>query len=189
MKYIITISRTYGSGGKEIGKALAEALGIKYYGREFLKPQIENDFDDDESVRLSLSLKGDEIDFETEDKKYDFQSKMIADLAKTESCVFVGRCADYVLRDMDNLIKIYIHARPRYCLRRVMRLFELNPDDAKSLIYSMNKSRGEYYKYHTKQDRDNAANYDLCLDISDFSTEESVDFLKDFIERKLKSLE
>lgn len=189
MKYTITISRTYGSGGKEIGKELAKALGIKYYGREFLKPDIEHDFDDDESVQLSLSLKGDKIDFETEDKKYEFQSKMIAELSKNESCIFVGRCADYVLRDTEKLIKIYIHASPRYCMRRVMKLFELNPEDAKSLIYSMNKSRGEYYKYHTKQDRDNAANYDLCLDITDFSTEDSVNFLKNFIELKLKSFE
>ena len=91
------------------------------------------------------------------------QSKTIREIAEKESCVIVGRCADYVLRDMDNVVKIYLYAPIRDCMRRVIRLYELNPEDAKSLIHSMNKTRGDYYQHNTGLNWSEAVHYDICL--------------------------
>ena len=134
MKYVVTIARTYGSGGKEIGKLLAKELGIKYYGREIFEMSqgVESDLGsgDDESIHNASLEEADEL--------FKQQSKTNREIAEKESCVIVGRCADYVLRDMDNVVKIYLYAPIRDCMRRVIRLYELNPEDAKSLIHSMN---------------------------------------------------
>lgn len=182
MTYAITIARTYGSGGKEIGRTVAKALGITYYGRDVIQEDV---LSDDESIRCSPSLTDAKINFEEADKRFKKQSDDIIDLAKRESCVIVGRCSDYILRDHKNMIKIFIHASPRHCMRRVMRLYELNPDEAKEIIRTMNKNRSEYYSYHTGQNRDSALNYDLCLDVSGMKIDEVVKVITDFAKLKL----
>ncbi len=138
MKYVVTIARTYGSGGKEIGKLLAKELGIKYYGREiFLKchkglrviwiPAMMKVF------IMHLLKEADEL--------FKQQSKTIRENAEKESCVIVGRCADYVLRDMDNVVKIYLYAPIRDCMRRVIRLYELNRRCKKSYSFDEQDKR------------------------------------------------
>ena len=177
MKYIITIARSYGSGGKEIGKLLSKRLGINYYGREILEMLgNHDDFINDESVQDS---------FEAADALFKEQSKIIKELAEKESCVIVGRCADYVLKGSPNLIRVYLYAPQRECMRRVCRLYELNPDDAKNLIHSMNKTRGEYYRRHTGSDRDNALNYDLSLNTAGLSPEECADIIEGYVRKKI----
>ena len=185
MKFAVTIARTYGSGGKEIGKEIAKNLGIDYYNHRSLSDEHTNDYVDDEAISYSLVIKDGEVDFEAEDKVFKAQSEAIRRIAAEKSCLILGRCADYVLEDYDNVIKIFITASPRDCMRRVMRLYELNPEDAKSLIHTMNKSRSEYYSYHTGRFRDNATNYDLSINVSGFEIEESAKIITEFIKRKL----
>ncbi len=117
---------------------------------------VESDLDsgDDESIHNASLEEADEL--------FKQQSKQFAKLPR-ESCVIVGRCADYVLRDMDNVVKIYLYAPIRDCMRRVIRLYELNPEDAKSLIHSMNKTRGDYYQHNTGLNWSEAVHYDICL--------------------------
>lgn len=186
MKYAITIARTYGSGGKEIGKLIAKKLGISYCGHEKLsRDEADNDYIDDEAISYSLILKDGEVDFEAEDRVFKKHSEAIKQLASEGSCVIVGRCADYALKDFDNVVRVFITANPRDCMRRVMRLYELNPDDAKQLIHTMNKSRREYYKYHTGQERDNASNYDLSINVSGLETDAAADIIIGYVKQKL----
>ena len=179
MKYVVTIARTYGSGGKEIGKLLAKEL--KYYGREIFEMSqgVESDLDsgDDESIHNASLEEADEL--------FKQQSKTIREIAEKESCVIVGRCADYVLRDMDNVVKIYLYAPIRDCMRRVIRLYELNPEDAKSLIHSMNKTRGDYYQHNTGLNWSEAVHYDICLNTAGLKKEKIIDIIKNYIKTKI----
>ncbi len=179
METVITIARSYGSGGKEIGKKLAETLGIKYYGREIF--EMANGTDepysgDDESIHKA-SL--DEADAE-----FKRQSETIRGIADTEDCVIVGRCADYVLKDYENVVKVYLYAPLRDCMRRVIRLYELNPEDAKSLIHSMNKTRGDYYLHNTGIEWSDPRHYDLCLNTAALGVDKCVKVIKDYIKTK-----
>lgn len=180
MKTVITIARSYGSGGKEIGKELAKTLGINYYGREIFEMSAghEVSFGDDESIHKSSLEETDEL--------FKQQAKIIREIAEKESCVIVGRCADYVLRDMDNVIKIYLYAPVRDCMRRVIRLYELNPEDAKSLVHSMNKTRGDYYEYNTGQKWSDPEHYDLCINTSGMDTEKCIEIIRNYMDIKFK---
>ena len=171
---IITISRTYGSGGKEIGKALADRLNIKYYGREIFEMTGGEKTVDDESIG----------NLETTAEIFKQQSKTITEIANREECVIVGRCADYVLRDMDNVVNIYLYAPLKDCMRRVKHLYELNPEDAKSLIHSMNKTRGDYYFHNTGCEWSDPLHYDLCLNTSGLNTEKCVDIIMNYIQTR-----
>lgn len=179
MMSIITISRSYGSGGKEIGKELAKTLGMKYYGREILELSYGGEtYSDDESINDS-SL----AELEAKFKK---QSEIIRSVAEKEDCVIVGRCADYVLSDMDNKISVYLYAPLRDCMKRVTRLYELNPDDAKSLIHSMNKTRGDYYEHNTGRKWSDLTHYDLCINTAGLSKEQCVQIIMDYAKLKLE---
>ena len=94
-------------------------------------------------------------------------------------------CADYVLRDMDNVVKIYLYAPIRDCMRRVIRLYELNPEDAKSLIHSMNKTRGDYYQHNTGLNWSEAVHYDICLNTAGLKKEKIIDIIKNYIKTKI----
>lgn len=180
MKTIVTIARSYGSGGKEIGKELARSLGIQYYGREILEMLRGDDsFDqDDESISDASLGEAEELFRE--------QAELMKSVAEKESCVIVGRCADYVLEGMDNVVRIYLYAPMRDCVRRVARLYELNVDDAKSLIRTMNKTRGNYYEHNTGRKWSELTNYDLCLNTAGLSTEQCVEIIKNYISIKIK---
>ncbi len=182
MKLIVTIARSYGSGGKEIGKELAKALGIKYYGREIfeISQGDESNFlsGDDESIHKSSLEEADEL--------FKRQSKTIREIAERESCVIVGRCADYVLRDMPDVVKIYLYAPLRDCMKRVIRLYELNPEDAKSLVHSMNKTRGDYYLHNTGLEWSNPVHYNLCINTSGLDTAKCIEIIKSYIDTRFK---
>lgn len=179
-RFIVTIARSYGSGGKEIGKELAKTLGIKYYGREILEMlRGEEMYEiDDESIHDSSLNEATEL--------FEAQAKLIKEIAEKESCVIVGRCADYVLRDKDNVVKVYLYAPVRDCVKRVSKLYELNLDDAKNLIHSMNKTRGDYYEHNTGRKWSELTNYDICLNTAPLTTEQSIEIIKNYIETKIE---
>ncbi len=177
-KTVVTIARSYGSGGKEIGKELAKSLGVKYYGREILE-MLRGDETyevDDESIQ--------DTSLEESARLFEEQSKLIREIAEKESCVIVGRCADYVLKDMDGVVRVYLHAPIKNCMKRVSRLYELNPDDAKELIRSMNKTRGNYYEHNTGHRWSELTNYDVCLNTAGMSAEQCIEIIKKYIEMK-----
>ena len=179
MKLVVTIARSYGSGGKEIGKELAKTLGINYYGREIFEMSGGGANDgDDESIHASSLDEADVI--------FKRQAQTISEIAERESCVIVGRCADYVLRDMNNVVTVYLHAPLRDCMRRVSRLYELNPEDAKSLIHSMNKTRGDYYQHNTGRIWSDPTHYELCINTSGINTAQCIEIIRNYIDMKLE---
>ena len=203
--YVITIARGYGSGGKTVGKMLAEELGIHYYDRELMRLASDDSgiseelfVKADEQLKQSLlfklfrkEYKGEEIspdrdDYVSNDNLFRLQSKVIRDLADSgESCVIVGRCADYVLRDRKNVIKLYIHASKEDCIARLQGMMSGSAKELERKIDTIDKHRAEYYKYYTGRDWDNAGNYDLCLNSADLGFEKCVEIAKDYLKIRL----
>lgn len=179
MNITVTIARSYGSGGKEIGKALAKALDAKYYGREIIEILRGNDTIESDEIIADTS-------FEEAQKLFEEQSKIIRDIADKESSVIVGRCADYILRDYENVVKVYLYAPLKSCVKRVSRLYELNLEDAKNLIHSMNKTRGEYYEHNTGRSWSEITNYDLCLNTAGLTIEQCVEIIKNYVDVMLE---
>lgn len=203
--YVITIARGYGSGGKTIGKMLAKELNIDFYDRELLRMASDASGINeelfgkaDEKIKNSILFKAarkvykgelippDSDDFVSNQNLFNYQAKVIKELANNESCVIVGRCADFVLKDYHNALKIFVHAPLNSCIEKVMELSNLSRKDAEKLILSTDKNRAEYYKYYTGREWDDAKNYDLCLNSSELGFEKCVELVKAYIDIRLK---
>ena len=183
--YIITIGREYGSGGCEIGKKLAEKLGIGFYDKNLIDAAAEKS-----GIHIDMLHKADEKPanpltnpflhpgYEAgtiNDRLFWTQSEVIRELAEKESCVIIGRCADYVLKDYPNVLSVFIHAPKEYCLEGAAKKHSMSPKELERFINKTDKHRAEYYKYHTGREWTDARNYDLCLDSSKLGYERCVD--------------
>ena len=184
-KIVITIARQYGSGGRTVGKMLSEKLGVHYYDKELMKLASEDSginealfANADETVKSTRVFKvahsvyhGELIppesdDFVSRQNLFKYQAKVIKRLAEEESCVIVGRCADFVLKDYDNVLSVFIHAPHEYCMQQAALKHSMSPKDLERYIIKTDKHRAEYYKYYTGREWTDARNYDLCLDSS-----------------------
>ena len=196
---VITIARQYGSGGKTIGAMLAKDLGINCYSREILKlASDESGINErlfgqkDERLKIPRWFKplkrpyeGDLIPpessgFVSDDNLFNYQAKIIKDLAGTESCVIVGRCADYVLRNYPNVISVFIHADSEFCIERALERNSMTRKEMEKFIAKTDKFRGDFYKYHTGREWTDARNYDLCLDTGKLGFEKCVEEIKSY---------
>lgn len=199
-KVVITIARQYGSGGKTIGKMLAADLGIRAYSREILKLASEDSginealFNQvDERLKgtslfkfMRKEYKGELIppesgDFLSDQNLFNYQAKVIRDLAEEESCVIIGRCADYVLRDLPYVVSVFIHASPEFNRRMVIERGSHNEKDVDKFIADTDKYRGDYYHYYTGQLWYDARNYDLTLNSGKLGFQGCVDAIEDYI--------
>lgn len=179
---VITIARQYGSGGKTVGKMVADELGIPFYSRDILKLASEDSginealFGEvDEKLKKNALFRrfkdiydGDLIppdsdNFVSDKNLFNYQAKIIKQLAEKESCVIVGRCADYVLREYPNVMSVFVYADEKFCFDRAMERNSMSPRELEKYIAKVDKYRGDYYKYYTGQDWTDARNYDLCL--------------------------
>ena len=198
---VVTIARGLGSGGRTMGKMLAEELGWSYYDKELLELASM-----DSGINESFFVKADEIarrsklfrskrnvfdgqtispasdDFTSGENLFRYQAKVIRSLAETENCVIVGRCANFVLRDMSNVVKVYVHAPEDVCVRRMMRLQGLTQQEASELVQTTDRRRGEYYEYFTGHSWKDADWYDLCLDSSKLGYEKCIALIKSYLE-------
>ena len=150
---VITIARQYGSGGRTIGEMLAKKLNVHHYDKELMKLAS-----DDSGINEALFVNADEKVkntslFHIARKEYHGElippAKIIRDLAKEESCVIIGRCADYVLKDYPNVLSVFIHAPKEYCLEGAAKKHSMSPKELERFINKTDKHRAEYYKYHT----------------------------------------
>lgn len=206
-KYVITIARGYGSGGRTIGKMLSDELGIHYYDRELLRlASDESGINEelfgkaDEKIKESFLYKimrksysgeiitPDNDDFVSNDNLFNYQAKVIKQLAKEEekSCIIVGRCADYILKDQKNVIRIFVHAPLEHCIDTLEKMSYGSRKEIQKKIESIDKHRAAYYEYYTKRNWDNAANYDLCINTSELTFEEAVVLIKEYIKLRIK---
>ncbi len=197
---VITIARSYGSGGRTMGKLLAKELGLKYYDRELMRLASDKSgiseslFGEADEKIKSTSLfriarkafdgepiSPDSDDFVSNDNLFRFQAKVIKELASEEDCVIIGRCADYILKDNPNVIRLYCYAPLKDCIERERQLSGLNEKDIIKKIQKIDKHRADYYKYYTGNEWNDARNYDLCLNTSSMSYEELIQVVKAYI--------
>ena len=195
-KYVITIARQYGSGGRTIGEMLADKLGIHFYDKELMKLASEDSginerlFNTaDEQVKQSVFSKmfktekaytGEVIspesgEFVSDDNLFNYQAKVVKELAERENCVIVGRCADYVLKDYDHVLSVFIHGPKDFCMQEAAKKINLTGKELERFIAKTDKERADYYKYYTGREWTDARNYDLCLDSSKLGFERCVD--------------
>lgn len=205
-KYVITIARHYGSGGRTIGKQLAKELGINFYDREILRMASDESGiseglfgEADEQLKnspLKRIIKNiyegqlippDSEDFSSDDNLFNYQAKVIRELADTESCVIIGRCADFVLKDHKNVISVFVHADKEFSLEKAKERIGLSDKEVEKYIAKTDKNRADYYKYHTGQEWNDARNYDLCLDSSKLGFEGCVEEIKSYMKIRFKN--
>ena len=193
---VITIARQYGSGGKTIGEMLAAKLGIEYYDKDLIYLASEESginadlfMKADEKIKNSALFRAiskvkpyngelitpDSDDFTSADNLFNYQAKIIKELASENSCVIIGRCADYVLRDFDNVLSVFVHAPKDFCMKKAAEKHSMSESDLEKFIAKTDKGRADYYKYHTGREWTDARNYDLCLDSSKLGFERCVD--------------
>ena len=197
---VITIGRECGSGGKVIGQKLAEKLGIKCYDKELIamiakESGLSEDFleqyDEKKSGLLSAmfmstsyAVNGVAIEMPANYKAFLAQFEAIKKLGEEESCVIVGRCADYILRENPNLISIYICGDEAVKAARLMKIYGLTEEEARKTMRRTDKGREGYYNYYTMKDWGSCDSYDLVVNSSRLGEDGTVDLLLDYIARR-----
>ncbi len=187
---IITIAREYGSGGRYIGKLLAEKLGIKLYDKELIKEVSrlsglkEEYIEENEQKRNKLDNMWYYGNLSNNDKLFLSESNVIKEIAKKESCIIVGRCADYILKDNKNVIKVFIYSSLENKVSRAVKYYGLKEKNAKKIIEDTNKKRSEHYKHYTNSTWNNPNNYDICINSDSLGIETAVELLYESIKRK-----
>ncbi len=199
--YVITIARGFGSGGKALGMRLAEELGIACYENRILAlaskmtgKETAELIEIDEKLRkgslhsLLRKIPGRtepaavEKKFESDEEIFRCQCDIIRHLARTESCIIIGKCADYVLRDFGNVVSLYIEAPRRYCLKRVTQRMHVDEDEAAKLIEKTDKYRADYYKYYTNGNYwTNPVNYDMTFNMERVGEDRCVALIKEYL--------
>lgn len=203
--YVITIARGFGSGGKEIGSKLADRLGIPCYESQILKMASEYSgisevlFNEaDEKMRGKSKVLGMlkkvpftsiaqpcTKEFTSDVNLFNIQSKIIRQLAMSESCVIIGKCADYVLRNYPNVISIYIEAPRAACVESIINKLGVTEPEAHKLIEKTDKYRADYYRYYTQGGYwTNPVNYDMTLNSARVGRDKCVDVICDYIRTK-----
>lgn len=199
--FVVAIGREFGSGGKEIGFELAKHLGIKCYDRELVELAAkdsglcENIFhihDEKPTNSFLYSLVMDTysagyatpglIDVPISQKVFLAQFDTIKKLAKNESCVIVGRCADYALEGEVNLASIFICADMASKTTRIAKRFQLTEAKAKDLIIKTDKKRASYYNYYTNKKWGDSASYDLCINSTNLGVNESIALIINYLQ-------
>ena len=178
VKRIITISREFGSGGRFIGEEVAKKLGIAYYDKNIINEIAEKSGLSPEYIQENTELSpkrglfayafaGRDITGKSvEDMVYEAQRKVILDLAEKEPCVIIGRNADYILKDRDDVLNVYIHGNMPEKIQRICKLHNTSEADAVKMINDIDKRRMTNYNFYTDQKWGKAANYTLCLNSS-----------------------
>ena len=177
-KRIITISREFGSGGRFIGEEVAKKLGIAYYDKNIIsqiaeKSGLASEYIQ-ESAELSpkkglfaYALAGRDITGKSvEDMVYEAQRKVILELADKEPCVIIGRNADYILKERDDILNIFIHGDMPEKIQRITRLYKVEEQEAVKMMTDTDKRRMTNYNFYTEQKWGKASNYTLCLNSS-----------------------
>ena len=177
-KKIITISREFGSGGRFIGEEVARKLGIAYYDKNIISQIAEKSGLSPEYIQenaelspkkglFAYALAGRDITGKSvEDMVYEAQRKVILDLAKKEPCVIIGRNADYILKDRDDVLNVFIHGDMPEKIQRITDLYNVEKQKAVKMMEDTDKRRKTNYNFYTDQNWGKASNYTLCLNSS-----------------------
>ena len=190
-KRIITISREFGSGGRTIGKLVADHLGIQCYDAELIqKLAVESGFDENYIKEageyapggfLSSALIDRSFGPTNGDYLWKLQYQIIRDLAEKEPCVIVGRCADYILRDRTDCLKTFIHADMKFRADRIVRVYGEREESPETRLKEKDKRRAAYYRFYTDMKWGNAANYHIALDSGVIGIEKCAEIIESLV--------
>lgn len=191
---IITIGRQFGSGGLEVAGYLSSKLGIPMYDSELISKAahdsgISAELFEEKDEKRGFSLKEmllqgfGEYDVMSEANIFSLQSETIRDIASKGSAIIVGRCSNYILRDMETAFNIFLTAPLAVRTQRISERMQISLEEAESLIEKRDRKRAEYYNYFTFGEWGKAAEYDMCLDSSLLGTERTADFIIEAIHR------
>ena len=201
MSRLITVGRQFGSGGAEVAIELGKKLGIKCYDKEILLEAAKNsgifegvaeqyDVDGHQSYFYSLAARGHVGNIIREPvnaKFHNEQFNLIRNIAESEGeGIFIGRCADYVLRDVDTLVDVYIKADLDERIQRIAEKYNKSEMDAYKLIQRRDSQREAYYNYYTNRKWSDLNSYDLCINLSDTGIQGAVDVIINYMEIKDK---
>ena len=199
--YVITISREFGSGGREIGKLLAKQLGYHYYDSELIRLAAEKSGYTPEYVEQNeQALKNpvlhdffawyagplEQTDLPKVDQLFQKESALIRELSRNGFCIIVGRLANYVLRDLPTAYHIFISADAASEAARVCACDHISPEAAAAKVKKVNHERAVHCKHFTKTDWGNVKNYDLCIKSDDFGVNETAQIIADLFKKKMK---
>lgn len=199
---VITISRQYGSGGHEVGEKLAKALGVPFYDKALIamaakqsgySEEVFADADEKASSSLLYSMVMGNHGFGTHvpglsempinDKLFIIQSDIIKKAANEGPCVIIGRCADYILRDFDNCLNVFIHAPKEDRVKRIVGKNLCEAKKAPDFVTKKDKQRANYYNFYSNNRWDDLSNYDLTVDAAKFTVEGAVELIADAARR------
>ena len=201
MNTIITIGRQYGSGGREIGKKIAEKLGIPYFDKELLArvakesgfcEEMINNHDERPTNSFLYNVVMDTysfgyntafVDMPMSQKVFLAQFDTVKKIANEGSCVIVGRCADYALSDYPNCLNLFIYGKEEAKAQRISERQNVTFSQAKDMCIKRDKQRQSYYNYYSNKKWGRADSYDLCIDSGKLGIDGTVDFIIDFVKR------
>lgn len=194
---VVTIGRSFGSNGREVGRRLAEKLGIKFYDRNLIEMAAKESGLDwkvvgnaDEKLIGGFLKFAPGLDFIQEnpnDKIYRAQEEVVRSIVKSEeSCVIVGRGADYILRNRPEVLKIFIYAPLNTRIETVMQRYNFSKEEAEKVVRHMDKTRKNYYEYFSDNNWDQKEGKDLLIDSSEFGVDGTVSLIKAAVDCKLK---
>jgi len=200
---VINVGRQLGSGGRVVAKRLAEALSCGFFDRElldlaakesgfsakFFEKNDERKGFFDSLFHLRAPFVGDNCFYKNElsqESLFQFQSDAIRKAAQNGSCVFVGRCADYVLRDFKNTVSVFITADISERIERVSKRHGCSTDEAKKLIDRLEGARSSYYNYYTGKTWGHSSSYDLCVNSSILGIDGTAEYIREFVERRFR---
>lgn len=201
---VITIARGFGSGGKRIGSKVAEDLGIHCYENRILTLASQmSGIDESVLAEVNEKMRGKSLfqslikglphskspkaegDFVSDEHIFELQKQIIENLANTESCVIVGKCADWILKDRPNVVSVYIEAPREYCRKTIMERMQVNEAVADRSITQTDKYRAEYYKHYTGGNYwTNPVNYDITLNSARVGFDNCVKMIEELIKIK-----
>ena len=208
LNYVITIGRQYGSGGREIGRLVADALGIKYYDKELLtesskasgvKPEVF-EAADERTPSFFSNIWSFNLGFNagsyllgsspiSDEKIYAAQSNVMKTLARNSSCLIMGRSADYVLRNHPGLISVFIHSSIEDRILRIMNRRGIDSaEKAREIAEKKDKLRASYYNFYTDKVWGDAAGYDLSIDSSKLPADAVADFIVSYVKARLAQM-
>lgn len=192
---VVTISREYGSGGRYVGRLIADKLGIKFYDKDFIarvanetglsEEYIENN-EQKRNVLDSLNS-GYYFGNNNADELFVKEAEVIKEVADAESCVIIGRCSDFILAGRENVIKVFIYSNMEDKIKRAIEIYGLDKNSAEKEISRINKLRANHYKHYTEKEWKDNSNYDLCINSDTLGVEKTADFICEITKEKDRS--
>ena len=191
---VITVSREYGSGGRYVARLVADKLGIKFYDKDFIRKLAEEtglseEFIEENEQKRSALANLDNVVYNglsNTDELFVKESELVKEVAQNESCVIVGRCSDFILKDMPNVLKVFVYSDDESKIKRATKIYGLSKEKAKKEIKRIDKLRSNHYKYYTGKEWKDNTNYDICINSDKFGVEQSAEIICDMLKSKIK---